>query len=125
MRKLFISLIIPFCTYAVDANAATEATCDIKNHTDRNPECWDTYDTIQDMGDVGHHLVHNAECREIIDATIQTGGTKKSPRQMMLNISFVTYSSGYAAGASKPADLVQVEMLTFCQKNPCSKLREF
>ena len=80
--------------------------------------------TTTEVGDVASHLVDNAKCSEVLDA-IQTVGTAQSKHQEMLNISFYLYSSGYAAGASKPADYVQSEMLSFCLKNPNNKIRDF
>lgn len=122
MRIPFICLFILLAICA--AGALAEGTCDHENHSGRNEECWDTFDIIQDIADISYLLVHEAECGDVLDAT-RTVGSARSPRQMMLNVSFFTYSSGYAAGASKPAEFVQVEMLTFCAKNPQAKLSDF
>ena len=122
MRHCFIFLVFPFAALA--AEPEDHQPCDIENHTGRDAVCWDTFDTIQDMGDIGHHLVHDATCEEIIEA-VQTAGVAQSPRQLMLNIAFVTYANGYAAGASKPADFILVEMLNFCSANPTSQLNGF
>ena len=122
MRCLFIFLVFPFAAFATEPEHQEQ--CDIEAHTGRDEACWDTFDTLQDMGDIGHHLVHNATCEEITEA-VQTVGAGQSPRQLMLNISFVTYANGYADGVSKPVDFILVEMLTFCAAKPTAKLNEF
>lgn len=121
LRHILFCVLVSLSAFAADAR--TVGQCDLENQSFRDSGCWEAFDILDEMADIAFNL-HEAECRDIMEA-IQTTKADLSAHQQMLIIAFQTYSNAYAAASPLPDDFVLVELLTFCRDNPGAQVQDF